>query len=182
MNQKVFQDPPRPARGGLPWTEEENAQLKIDFLAGKSIENLAQIHQRSHGAVVSQLERLVTRAHLELTDPEEDTNQQRNHELVRAWQQLDTNSQQRPLRVDDIKPLAMPPLVSPAVRLARLFHETYERLAPSFSYQTRRASAKPWDEVPRDNQDLMIATAAFVLAELQRGGLEGWGLTITSEK
>jgi hypothetical protein len=41
--------------------------------------------------------------------------------------------------------------------LARQFHEAYERLAPQFSYTTREASAKPWDEVPHNNQLLMIA-------------------------
>jgi uncharacterized small protein (DUF1192 family) len=41
--------------------------------------------------------------------------------------------------------------------LARQFHEAYERLAPQFSYTTREASAKPWGEVPQNNQLLMIA-------------------------
>lgn len=47
-----------------------------------------------------------------------------------------------------------------AEALARRFHETYERLAPSFGYRTREASAKPWDEVPEDNRNLMIAVCA----------------------
>jgi len=51
--------------------------------------------------------------------------------------------------------------------LARLFHETYERLAPDFGYRTREASAKPWAEVPADNKALMIATCAEVLARFQ---------------
>lgn len=50
--------------------------------------------------------------------------------------------------------------------LARLFHETYERLAPSFSYETRRASAVPWDDVPEPNRLLMIAVAEHVLASI----------------
>lgn len=41
--------------------------------------------------------------------------------------------------------------------IARAFHETYERLAPQFGYETREASAKPWDEVPQQNKDLMTA-------------------------
>jgi hypothetical protein len=41
--------------------------------------------------------------------------------------------------------------------IARAFHEAYERLAPSFSYQTRRASAVPWADVPEANRKLMIA-------------------------
>lgn len=50
-------------------------------------------------------------------------------------------------------------------QLARLFHETYERLAPQFSYETRKASAKPWDEVPRNNRQLMIAVCKEILAK-----------------
>lgn len=52
--------------------------------------------------------------------------------------------------------------------LARLFHETYERLAPSHNYETRRESAVNWDDVPADNKALMVATAAEVLVELAR--------------
>ncbi len=58
------------------------------------------------------------------------------------------------------------PEVPNAESVARLFHETYERLAPSFDYHTRDATAKPWKEVPERNKQLMIATAAEVLAVL----------------
>lgn len=51
---------------------------------------------------------------------------------------------------------------------ARLFHETYERLAPEFGYKTREASAKPWDQVPEQNRALMVATVREVLAVLGR--------------
>ena len=44
-------------------------------------------------------------------------------------------------------------------KLAKLFHDTYERLAPAFSYKTRKASAVPWAEVPPNNKGLMIAVA-----------------------
>lgn len=47
--------------------------------------------------------------------------------------------------------------------LARQFHETYERLAPEYSYQTRKASAVPWEDVPENNKRLMIATCAAIL-------------------
>ncbi len=53
-----------------------------------------------------------------------------------------------------------------AEAVARLFHETYERLAPSFEYRTRKATAKPWKDVPERNKQLMIATAAEVLTML----------------
>lgn len=46
--------------------------------------------------------------------------------------------------------------------LARMFHETYERLAPAFHYETRRESAVPWDSVPDTNKKLMIAVAKEV--------------------
>jgi hypothetical protein len=47
--------------------------------------------------------------------------------------------------------------------LAEAFHEAYERLAPSFGYKTREASAVPWAEVPDANRGLMIAVAGEVL-------------------
>lgn len=47
--------------------------------------------------------------------------------------------------------------------LARLFHENYERLAPDYSYETRKDSAVAWDDVPLKNQNLMVATAIAVL-------------------
>lgn len=37
-----------------------------------------------------------------------------------------------------------------AERVAREFHETYERLAPN-------GAAAPWDQIPLDNRELMIA-------------------------
>lgn len=43
--------------------------------------------------------------------------------------------------------------------IARAFHEAYERLAPTFSYETRNASRKPWADVPSNNKELMIAVA-----------------------
>lgn len=54
-----------------------------------------------------------------------------------------------------------------ATETARLFHETYERLAPSFGYKTREASAVPWDSVPDKNRQLMVAVAAVVLDVLK---------------
>ena len=49
-----------------------------------------------------------------------------------------------------------------AEALAERFHSTYERLAPSFGYQTRAESAVAWAEVP--HKELMIATCAELLA------------------
>jgi hypothetical protein len=47
--------------------------------------------------------------------------------------------------------------------LAQRFHETYERLAPEFGYETRTPSAKPWNEVPEQNRNLMIAVCREIL-------------------
>ena len=47
---------------------------------------------------------------------------------------------------------------SQAVRIAREFHDAYERLAPEFGYRTREESAKPWHEIPPANRSLMVAT------------------------
>lgn len=54
-----------------------------------------------------------------------------------------------------------------ALFLARLFHEHYERLASDFHYETRKASAEPWDMVPEPNKSLMVATARAVLEDLR---------------
>jgi Caspase domain len=59
-----------------------------------------------------------------------------------------------------------------AESVARLFHETYERLAPAFGYDTREATRVPWEEVPERNKRLMIATTAEVLAMLFAPGDE----------
>jgi hypothetical protein len=54
--------------------------------------------------------------------------------------------------------------------LAQRFHETYERLAPSYGYETREASAKPWAEVPEQNRRLMIAVCTEILTGSELGG------------
>lgn len=48
-------------------------------------------------------------------------------------------------------------------QLAEAFHEAYERLAPQFGYETRKASAKPWADVPEQNKRLMIAVCSELL-------------------
>lgn len=44
-----------------------------------------------------------------------------------------------------------------ADKVARKFHESYERLAPDHGYETRAASAVPWEQVPANNKALMRA-------------------------
>ncbi|MGI5201671.1 hypothetical protein ACQEU6_08825 [Spirillospora sp. CA-108201] len=53
--------------------------------------------------------------------------------------------------------------MAPAEIIARAFHAAYERLAPAHGYQTRQASAVPWEDVPVGNKSLMIATVADLL-------------------
>lgn len=52
-------------------------------------------------------------------------------------------------------------------QLAKKFHDTYERLAPSHGYETRKESAVPWDEVPANNKSLMTAVCAELLEFLK---------------
>lgn len=47
--------------------------------------------------------------------------------------------------------------------IAKEFHAAYEGLAPFHGYETREASAKPWEEVPTNNRELMIATVDQLL-------------------
>lgn len=51
-----------------------------------------------------------------------------------------------------------------AIRIAREFHETYERLAPSAGYETRPESRCPWDEVPVVNRALMANVVQDLLS------------------
>jgi hypothetical protein len=47
-------------------------------------------------------------------------------------------------------------------QLARLFHETYERLAPTFGYGTRKETAVPWEDMPDKNKRFAIAVADII--------------------
>lgn len=50
-----------------------------------------------------------------------------------------------------------------AEAVAKAFHEAYEQLAPSHGYETREASAKPWEDVPDQNKGLMVAVVRELL-------------------
>jgi cupin superfamily acireductone dioxygenase involved in methionine salvage len=52
--------------------------------------------------------------------------------------------------------------VSDNEKVAKLFHDTYERLAPQYGYKTRDETAVAWEDVPWPNKALMIAVAATV--------------------
>ncbi len=51
---------------------------------------------------------------------------------------------------------------------AQYFHEQYEKLAPAFGYETRKASAVPFNELPENNRKLMIAVATLALEKTER--------------
>lgn len=53
--------------------------------------------------------------------------------------------------------------MTPAEMIAGAFHATYETLAPDHGYETRKASAVAWDDVPEPNRSLMIATVQNML-------------------
>jgi hypothetical protein len=59
-------------------------------------------------------------------------------------------------------------------KIAKEFHETYEKLAPEHDYKTRKKSAVPWEKVPDQNKALMIA----VIQNLQRRGVISAGSKI----
>ncbi len=50
-------------------------------------------------------------------------------------------------------------------RIAKEFHQAYEELAPVFGYRTRKESAKPWKDVPPQNQLLMVAVVKALVEE-----------------
>jgi len=50
-----------------------------------------------------------------------------------------------------------------AHEIAKKFHEAYERLAPEYGYETRDASAVPWEDVPQQNKLLMVAVVGELL-------------------
>lgn len=52
-----------------------------------------------------------------------------------------------------------------AEEVAQAFHQAYESNAPRFNYSTRPASAVPWDQVPENNKQLMVATVAELLLD-----------------
>jgi len=75
--------------------------------------------------------------------------------------------------------------------LAREFHDTYERLAPSFGYETRKESAKPWNEVPEQNRRLMTAVCREIIdrkletassGAMRKARDEGGGAVYTDDK
>lgn len=53
-------------------------------------------------------------------------------------------------------------------QLAKQFHDTYERLAPDFGYNTRKESAVDWKDVPDNNKLLMIETCKQIIESLSK--------------
>jgi hypothetical protein len=54
-----------------------------------------------------------------------------------------------------------------AEKVAKEFHESYERQAPQFGYVTRKETAVPWENVLPPNKNLMIA----VVRDLRERGV-----------
>lgn len=66
--------------------------------------------------------------------------------------------------------------------LAKLFHTTYERLAPEYGYETRKDSAVPWEKVPEKNRKLMIAVCEEICRVLIDGSDSDPWLEVTAAK
>jgi len=47
--------------------------------------------------------------------------------------------------------------------MARFFHKRYEERAPEFGYKTRPETAVPWEDLPAENRNLMIAVCEDIL-------------------
>lgn len=78
---------------------------------------------------------------------------------------------------------ATPPEPSAQAReVARKFHEAYERLAPSFGYTTRTATAVPWGRVPENNRRLMEAVSQEVLDAFAAARVEELTVTLEAER
>lgn len=67
----------------------------------------------------------------------------------------------------DLAP-SQPPFAATPEALARLFHETYENLAPSFGYETRKETRNFDPSSPKGK--LMLAVAETVLKRLLPSG------------
>lgn len=52
-------------------------------------------------------------------------------------------------------------------RLAEIWHEVYEELAPQFGYTSRGTSPTAWSNVPEPTKSLQIAVAKRVLERLK---------------
>lgn len=50
-----------------------------------------------------------------------------------------------------------------AERIARLFHDWYEALAPKFGWETQAQSRERWEDVPEENRELMVAVVDELL-------------------
>ena len=56
------------------------------------------------------------------------------------------------------------------VKVAKLFHEIYERLAPAFGWRTKKGCNVAFELLPQRNRALMIATCQKVLKAIQVSG------------
>jgi len=57
------------------------------------------------------------------------------------------------------------PVLPSAPAIAKRFHETYERLAPSYGWTTNAATACEWERLPHANRELMTHVVNVVVTE-----------------
>jgi len=58
LQQREKRDRTLPEHAGQPWEPAEDQQLCVEFTAGRSVIELAQLHKRTTGAIQSRLEKL----------------------------------------------------------------------------------------------------------------------------
>lgn len=58
LEQRVRRDSRLPEQAGKSWNTTEDQQLREEFAAGKSVRELAELHNRTDGAIRSRLEKL----------------------------------------------------------------------------------------------------------------------------
>jgi len=59
-----------------------------------------------------------------------------------------------------------------AEKLARKFHDEYERLAPEFGWKSQESCRKGFDELPESNRELMVEVARQVIVWIVETMLE----------
>lgn len=60
-----------------------------------------------------------------------------------------------------------------ALELARFFHDAYEDVAVRRGYRVQNAPLTSWEDMPKKNRDLLVATCERVLKWLRTGSRHG---------
>lgn len=148
-----------------PWTTHEQVDNDLGFHpAGEITGAVHDAVRQAHKALAHRMIELLPEG------PAKTTAYNKIREAM-MWANAAVACQQDPIWCGEVEQLLpIPPLVVQepvnAMRseeVAQLFHQEYERLAPGFSYVTRKESSVPWHDVPPANAALMTATVAAVL-------------------